>query len=63
MVEQWKGDNPLVKHYNGKIRIIITVIHHSGTVNVKLYVIYSIAYMLVYLHTIICVYAYFMVRE
>lgn len=62
MAEKYKGDNPLVKHYSGKINII-AAIYHSGIVNVELYIIYSIAYILVHLRAIIYVYTYFMVGE
>jgi hypothetical protein len=47
LAEQSKGGNLLLKHSNGKISII-TAIHHSGRVNVELYIIYSTAYILAY---------------
>jgi hypothetical protein len=46
LAEQLKADDSLVKHYNGNITNIFTAIHHSGTVNGKLYVMYSISYIL-----------------
>jgi hypothetical protein len=56
LAEQSKADNPLLKHYNGKINII-TAIYHSWAVNVELYIIYSTAYIIVY-----CVPLYVFIR-